>query len=64
MIRWAVSGVIKEEMLGIPPSSEPVNTQELASSELQHMAKLRSCGNNLMRNSGQRFHTSVFQIQY
>jgi hypothetical protein len=26
MIRWTFSGVIKEGMLGIPPSSEPVNT--------------------------------------
>jgi hypothetical protein len=25
MIRWTFSGVIKEGMLGIPPSSEPVN---------------------------------------
>jgi SnoaL-like polyketide cyclase len=25
MIRWTFSGIIKEEMLGILPSSEPVN---------------------------------------
>ena len=25
MIRWTLSGVIKEGMLGIPSSSEPVN---------------------------------------
>jgi predicted ester cyclase len=29
MIRWTFSGVIKEEMLGIPPSSEPLKNTRI-----------------------------------
>jgi hypothetical protein len=48
MIRWTFNGVIKEGMLGIPPSSEPVNITGIGIFRITTYAKLRSCGSNLM----------------